>query len=80
MSTALFPLIPPPRSHFVRWGGVFSPNSPYRKEITLRPEIKKGFQFAEKGEGEKTDKNRTGSKMLARKHLGVSLEGKYFWL
>jgi len=27
-------LIPPPRSHLVRWGGVFAPNSPYRKEIT----------------------------------------------
>ncbi len=56
-------LIPPPRSHLVRWGGVFAPNSPYRKEITLKPEIKKGFQFGE--DGEKTYKNLTWSKMLA---------------
>jgi len=58
-------LIPPPRSHLVRWGGVFAPNSPYRKEITLKPEVKKGFQF-EETEGGKTYKNRTWSKMLAR--------------
>ena len=28
-------IIPPRKSHLVRWGGVFAPNSPYRKEITL---------------------------------------------
>jgi len=44
-------LIPPPKSHLVRWAGVFAPNSKYRKEITLKPEIKKGFQF--KGDDEK---------------------------
>jgi len=57
-------LIPPPKSHLVRWAGVFAPNSPYRKKITLRPEIKKGFQF--KGETEKSGfKNYSWSKMLA---------------
>ncbi len=30
-----------PGSHL----GVFAPNSPYRQEITLCPEIRKGFQF-----------------------------------
>ena len=41
----LVSLIPPPKSHLVRWGGVFASNSPYRSCITLRPSVKKGFQF-----------------------------------
>jgi len=57
-------LIPPPRAHLVRWRGVFAPNSPYRKAITLKPEVKKGFQFGD--DGEKSFKNLTWSKMLAR--------------
>jgi len=60
-------LIPPPRSHLVRWAGVFAPNSPYRKEITLKPEAKKGFEFAEiEGGSGKRRKNHNWSKMLAR--------------
>ncbi len=63
----LVALIPPPRHHLVRWGGVFAPNSPYRKRITLRPEVKKGFQFEDTEEGSKTTrKNPSWSKMLAR--------------
>ncbi len=51
----------------MRWGGVFAPNSPYRKRITLRPEVKKGFQFEDTEEGSKTTrKNPSWSKMLAR--------------
>ena len=49
--------------------GVFAPNSPYRKDITLRAEIKNGFQFnndAEKGEKKRQFKNYTWSKMLAQ--------------
>ena len=38
-------LIPPRRAHLVRWSGVFSSNSPMRRKILLKPEIKKGFQF-----------------------------------
>jgi hypothetical protein len=59
-------LIPPPRAHLVRWGGVFAPNSPYRKEITLKPHIKKGFQFIEHESDPKLVKNHSWSKMLAR--------------
>ncbi|MCX6107602.1 MAG: transposase [Proteobacteria bacterium] len=65
----LVALIPPPRSHLVLWAGVFAPNSPYRKDITLRPEIKKGFQFnndAKKGEKKSQFKNYTWSKILAQ--------------
>ena len=40
-------LIPPPRSHLVRWAGVFSPNYKCRKDIVLKPSIKKAFQFGE---------------------------------
>ena len=58
-------LIPPPRSHLVRWAGVFAPNSPYRKEITLNPSAKKGFKLREDGEEPKR-KNHTWSKMLAQ--------------
>jgi hypothetical protein len=64
----LVALIPPPRSHLVRWAGVFAPNSPYRKDITIRPEIKKGFQFSNDDDGAektRTFKNYTWSKMLA---------------
>ena len=38
-------IIPPPKSHLVRWGGVFAGNSPLRKKIVLKPEAKKGFEF-----------------------------------
>ena len=31
-------LIPPPKSHLVRWSGSFAPNSKYRKKIILNPE------------------------------------------
>jgi len=58
-------LIPPQRSHLVRWAGVFAPNSPYRKDITLRPAAKKGFNFTE-AEATAQRKNDTWSKMLAR--------------
>ena len=57
-------LVPPPKSHLVRWGGCFAPNSPYRKQITLEPQIKKGFQF--KDETDDTIKNYSWSKMLAQ--------------
>ena len=59
-------LIPPPRAHLVRWAGVFAPNSSYRKDITLKPHIKKGFQFIEDGSDPKLVKNHSWSKMLAR--------------
>jgi len=61
----LVALIPRPKIHLVRWGGVFAPNSPLRKQIVLKPEIKKGFQFQEVSE-ETVFKNSTWSKMLAR--------------
>ena len=32
-------IIPPPRTHLVRWSGVFRSNSPIRSKIVLRPEI-----------------------------------------
>ncbi|MCX6105124.1 MAG: hypothetical protein NTY08_04740 [Proteobacteria bacterium] len=46
--------LPPPRSHLMRWAGVIASNSPYGRDITFRPEINKGFQFAisEEGGGE----------------------------
>jgi hypothetical protein len=65
----LVALIPPPRSHLVRWSGVFAPNSQYRRDITLKPEIKKGFQFASDTEEEdkpREFKNYKWSKMLAQ--------------
>ncbi len=59
-------LVPPPRTHLVRWAGCFAPNSPYRKEITLKPEIKKGFQFNDEDKDQGKTKNRAWSKMLSK--------------
>ena len=62
-------LIPPPKAHLVRWAGVFAPNSPYRKQITLKPELKKGFQFKKANEDKEAApplKNSSWSKMLAQ--------------
>jgi hypothetical protein len=42
---------------------VFAANSPFRKQIILRPEEKKGFDFAG---GEKKRMNKSWSLMLAR--------------
>jgi hypothetical protein len=63
-------LIPPPRSHLVRWSGIFRSNSPVRKKIILKPDIKKGFQFKDDSIHQDTDKpkqlNHAWSKMLAK--------------
>ena len=61
----LVALIPPPKTHLVRWAGCFAPNSPYRKKITLKPEVKKAFQFKNSNEDENV-KNYSWSKMLAK--------------
>lgn len=58
-------LIPQPRSHLVKWSGIFSPNSPIRPLIVLNPKVKKGFQFKDETENPKV-KNPTWSKMLAK--------------
>ena len=34
--------IPPPKSYLVKWSEIFIPNSPYRKQIVLKPNEKKG--------------------------------------
>ena len=34
-------IVPPPRAHLVKWGGVFAANSPLRRGIVLRPGVKK---------------------------------------
>ena len=64
----LLALIPPPRSHLIRWSGVFAPASKYRKDITLDNSKKKGFQFenSRQEECKKNIKNSNWSKMLAR--------------
>jgi len=59
-------LVPPPRSHLVRWAGVFAPASPMRKLIVLNPEVKKGFQFGEEDEKEGKKKNHSWSNMLSQ--------------
>lgn len=61
----LVALVPPPKSHLVRWGGCFAPNSPFRQEITLRPQKKKGFQFDD-SEPDAKPRNYSWSKMLAK--------------
>lgn len=34
-------IVPPPRAHLVKLGGVFAPNSPLRPKIILKPGVKK---------------------------------------
>jgi len=58
-------LIPPPKSHLIRWGGCFASHSPYRKRLVLRAEAKKGFDFDNANDGNKT-KNHSWSRALAR--------------
>ena len=43
----LVAIVPPPKTHLVRWSGCFASNSPIRSQIVLRPTVKKGFQFDE---------------------------------
>jgi hypothetical protein len=65
----LVALIPPPKTHLVRWSGVLAPNSPLRKQITLRPAKKKGFQFHE-GEADAE----APKKRIYKNHTCVSAE------
>ena len=58
-------LIPPPKTHLVRWSGSLAPNCKYRKMIVLKPEEKKGFHF-EGDEEEKPPKNYKWAELLAR--------------
>jgi hypothetical protein len=55
-------LIPPNRSHLVRWAGCFAPNAPLRNQIILDPTEKKGFDF----DGSVKKPNYTWSEMLKR--------------
>jgi len=50
-------IIPPPRSHLVKWGGVFAPNSPLRRKVVLKPDSKKGIHFKR---GISADSNASG--------------------
>jgi hypothetical protein len=66
-------LVSPPGRLMVRWGGVFAPNSPYRKDITLKPDIKKGLYPTNEAFGDETgqaekvrSKRDSWAKMLAR--------------
>lgn len=49
-------IIPPPKNHLVRWGGVFAAGSRLRQKIILKPDKKKGFEFSADG---KKVKNKT---------------------
>lgn len=59
-------IIPPPKSHLVKWSGVFAPNSPHRKNITLKPNVKKGFAFKSNDTEDNPLKNYSWSEMLAK--------------
>lgn len=45
-------IISPPKSHLVRWGGVFAASSPLRKKIVLSLEEKKDSTSAETKEND----------------------------
>jgi hypothetical protein len=58
-------LIPPPKTHLIRWGGCFAAHSPYRLRLVLKPEAKKGFDFDNAKDGI-LPKNHSWSRALAR--------------
>jgi hypothetical protein len=58
-------LIPPLKSHLIKWSGCFAAHSPYRKRLVLRPESKKGFDFDKAKDGTKP-KIHSWSMALAR--------------
>ena len=35
-------IIPPQKSHLVKWSRIFAPGSPYCEKVVLKPEVKKG--------------------------------------
>ncbi len=61
-------IIPRPRSHNTKYSGVFAPHHPIRETVTLRPEMKKGFESSKDKDqdGKKKRKNYTWSQLLAR--------------
>jgi hypothetical protein len=59
-------IIPPPKSHLVKWSGVFAPNSPCRKKVVLKPEEKKGRSPKSSCTEDIPLKNSSWSKMLAK--------------
>jgi hypothetical protein len=59
-------IIPPPKSHLVKWSGIFAPGSPYRKRVVLKPEVKKGRSPKSTCTEDIPLKNSSWSKMLAK--------------
>ena len=59
-------IIPPPKSHLVKWSGVFAPGSPYRKRAVLKPEVKKGRPRKTVCDEDIPLRNSSWSKMLAK--------------
>ena len=65
-------IVPPPRAHLVKWGGVFAPNSPLRRKVILKPGVKKAARHkqcaeikagkaGEAGKDEKAEGDKKGS-------------------
>ena len=59
-------IIPPPKSHLVKWSGIFAPGSPYRKRVVLKPEVKKGISPKSTCTEDTRLRNSSWSKMLAK--------------
>jgi hypothetical protein len=61
-------IIPRPRSHNTKYSGVFAPHHPFREAVTLRPEMKKGFESSKGNDqdGKRKRKNYSWSQLLAR--------------
>ena len=61
MIEKLVALVPPPYVHLSRYFGVLSSHSRWRRQIVLRPEVKKGFVAGSAG-----PERMTWSRLLAR--------------
>jgi hypothetical protein len=63
MSEKLVALVPPPYVHLSRYFGVLSSHSRWRRQIVLRPDVKKGFVAVADSE---SPQRMTWSRLLAR--------------
>ena len=55
-------LIPPPKAHLVRWSGCLAPASPFRRQVVLDDDARKGFQFDSSAELDGSEENKGKAK------------------
>jgi len=59
-------LVPPAKTHTVRYTGIFSSHSPWRSKVVLKPEVKKGFGPHGEDKDRRLVKNHRRARLLKR--------------